>query len=144
MSVRKITRNSFLRDIFNPFHTEVKTLKCQFNYWVGTKMKTRNEIVCALLSVVLAALVLHWRLCARGVGLSLNTARVRAFALCSVDPFSRKEWYEVKAPSSFAVRNACKTCVNRTSGTSALLLPPAVACLLGWWRCLFCGGVGQH
>jgi hypothetical protein len=37
----------------------------------------------------------------------------------SVDPFSRKEWYDVKAPSTFAIRNACKTCVNRTSGTSA-------------------------
>jgi len=35
-----------------------------------------------------------------------------------VDPFSRKEWYDVKAPSTFAIRNACKTCVNRTSGTN--------------------------
>ena len=35
----------------------------------------------------------------------------------SVDPFSRKEWYDVKAPSIFAVRNAAKTCVNRTQGT---------------------------
>jgi len=39
-----------------------------------------------------------------------------------VDPFSRKEWYDVKAPSIFAVRNAAKTCVNRTQGTST---PPA-------------------
>ena len=38
-----------------------------------------------------------------------------------VDPFTRKEWYDVKAPSTFQVRNACKTCVNRTSGTSAWL-----------------------
>jgi small subunit ribosomal protein S3Ae len=37
----------------------------------------------------------------------------------SSDPFLRKEWYDVKAPSTFAVRNACKTCVNRTAGTSA-------------------------
>jgi small subunit ribosomal protein S3Ae len=33
------------------------------------------------------------------------------------DPFTRKEWYDVKAPSTFQVRNACKTCVNRTQGT---------------------------
>jgi len=34
-----------------------------------------------------------------------------------VDPFTRKEWYEVKAPSMFAVRNVGKTLVNRTQGT---------------------------
>ena len=33
-----------------------------------------------------------------------------------MDPFSRKEWYDVKAPSIFAVRNAAKTCVNRRRG----------------------------
>jgi len=45
-------------------------------------------------------------------------ARVIAVWVHSVDPFTRKEWYDVKAPSTFAIRNACKTCVNRTSGTS--------------------------
>jgi len=34
-----------------------------------------------------------------------------------VDPFTRKEWYDVKAPSMFAVRNIGKTLVNRTQGT---------------------------
>jgi len=34
-----------------------------------------------------------------------------------VDPFTRKEWYQVKAPSTFQVRNVCKTLVNRTTGT---------------------------
>jgi len=34
-----------------------------------------------------------------------------------VDPFTRKEWYDVKAPSMFAVRNVGKTLVNRTQGT---------------------------
>jgi len=33
-----------------------------------------------------------------------------------VDPFSRKEWYDIKAPSYFEVRNAGKTLVNRTAG----------------------------
>jgi len=35
----------------------------------------------------------------------------------AVDPFTKKEWYEVKAPSMFSVRNAGKTLVTRTQGT---------------------------
>jgi len=34
-----------------------------------------------------------------------------------IDPFTRKEWYDVKAPSMFSVRNVGKTLVNRTQGT---------------------------
>merc|ERR1712025_1103829 len=34
-----------------------------------------------------------------------------------VDPFSKKDWYEVKAPSNFNVRNIGKTPVSRTVGT---------------------------
>lgn len=34
-----------------------------------------------------------------------------------VDPFTRKDWYDVKAPSMFSVRNVGKTLVNRTQGT---------------------------
>jgi len=34
-----------------------------------------------------------------------------------VDPFSRKEWYTIKAPSAFTNRNVGKTPVNRTAGT---------------------------
>ncbi|KAL1922883.1 40S ribosomal protein eS1 [Calcarisporiella thermophila] len=33
-----------------------------------------------------------------------------------VDPFSRKDWYDVKAPSMFEVRNFGKTLANRTQG----------------------------
>ncbi|CAB4383495.1 unnamed protein product [Rhizophagus irregularis] len=33
-----------------------------------------------------------------------------------VDPFTRKDWYDVKAPSIFEVRNIGKTLVNRTQG----------------------------
>ncbi|KXN68175.1 40s ribosomal protein s3ae-a [Conidiobolus coronatus NRRL 28638] len=33
-----------------------------------------------------------------------------------VDPFSRKEWYDIKAPSMFPVRNVGKTLVNRSQG----------------------------
>ncbi|UYV79512.1 RPS3A, partial [Cordylochernes scorpioides] len=35
----------------------------------------------------------------------------------SVDPFTRKDWYDIKAPSTFMVRNVGKTLVNRTQGT---------------------------
>merc|ERR1712003_452853 len=34
-----------------------------------------------------------------------------------VDPFSKKDWYDVKAPSMFSVRNVGKTLVTRTQGT---------------------------
>nr|CAD7605780.1 unnamed protein product [Timema genevievae] len=34
-----------------------------------------------------------------------------------VDPFTRKDWYDVKAPSMFANRQIGKTLVNRTQGT---------------------------
>ncbi|KAK9830615.1 hypothetical protein WJX81_005690 [Elliptochloris bilobata] len=35
----------------------------------------------------------------------------------TVDPFSKKDWYEVKAPSMFSSRNVGKTLVTRTQGT---------------------------
>jgi len=38
--------------------------------------------------------------------------------LCSVDPFTKKDWYDVKAPSVFNTRNIGKTIVTRTIGTS--------------------------
>ncbi|KAI9353992.1 40S ribosomal protein S1 [Pilaira anomala] len=34
----------------------------------------------------------------------------------SVDPFTRKDWYDIKAPSMFDVRQVGKTLVNRTQG----------------------------
>lgn len=36
----------------------------------------------------------------------------------SVDPFTRKDWYDIKAPSMFDVRQVGKTLVNRTQGLS--------------------------
>lgn len=35
----------------------------------------------------------------------------------AIDPFLRKEWYDIKAPSVFAVRQVGKTLVTRTMGT---------------------------
>lgn len=34
-----------------------------------------------------------------------------------VDPFTRKDWYDIKAPSMFTTRQVGKTLVNRTQGT---------------------------
>lgn len=34
-----------------------------------------------------------------------------------VDPFTRKDWYDVKAPNMFSNRQVGKTLVNRTQGT---------------------------
>jgi small subunit ribosomal protein S3Ae len=35
----------------------------------------------------------------------------------AVDPFTRKDWYDIKAPMMFANRNVGKTLVNKTVGT---------------------------
>mmetsp|Transcript_27819 Transcript_27819/g.61458 ORF Transcript_27819/g.61458 Transcript_27819/m.61458 type:complete len:235 (+) Transcript_27819:68-772(+) len=34
-----------------------------------------------------------------------------------VDPFTRKDWYDLRAPAFFTTRNVGKTLVNRTQGT---------------------------
>lgn len=36
----------------------------------------------------------------------------------SIDPFTKKDWYDVKAPSMFTIRQIGKTMVTRTTGTS--------------------------
>lgn len=36
----------------------------------------------------------------------------------SIDPFTRKDWYNVRAPCMFTNRDVGKTLVNRTQGTS--------------------------
>jgi small subunit ribosomal protein S3Ae len=37
-----------------------------------------------------------------------------------VDPFTRKEWYDIKAPAFFEQRNVGKTLVNKSQGLSNL------------------------
>lgn len=39
-----------------------------------------------------------------------------------IDPFTKKDWYDVKAPCMFVVRQIGKTLVTRTQGTSKLCL----------------------
>jgi hypothetical protein len=48
---------------------------------------------------------------------------------CSVDPFSKKDWYDIKAPSVFSVRNIGKTLVSRTQGTKVCPLFTFSLCL---------------
>lgn len=43
---------------------------------------------------------------------------MNASSFYSVDPFSKKDWYDVKAPAMFNIRNLGKTLVTRTQGTS--------------------------
>ena len=35
----------------------------------------------------------------------------------SVDPFLKKEWYQLVAPSMFSVKNCGKTLITKTKGT---------------------------
>ncbi len=45
-----------------------------------------------------------------------------------VDPFSKKDWYDIKAPTTFTQRSLGKTLVTRTQGTKVS-------------RCAISGGV---
>lgn len=38
------------------------------------------------------------------------------------DPFAKKDWYDIQAPSVFNVRNVGKTLVTRTQGTKVCSL----------------------
>jgi small subunit ribosomal protein S3Ae len=62
------------------------------------------------------------------------------------DPFARKELYTIKAPSIFAVRNAGKTIVTKTFGTSKFergLHGPARMVILLIKFCRDCFGLSQ-
>ena len=43
---------------------------------------------------------------------------VLCFYYRRVDPFTKKEWYDVKAPIMFTNRNVGKTVVSKTQGKS--------------------------
>ncbi|KAK5840287.1 hypothetical protein PVK06_009179 [Gossypium arboreum] len=40
---------------------------------------------------------------------------------CLADPFAKKDWYDIKAPSVFTTRNVGKTLITRTQGNRLLL-----------------------
>jgi len=50
------------------------------------------------------------------VGKNKRTGKKKGLKKKIVDPFTRKDWYDIKAPSMFDVRNVGKTLVNRTQG----------------------------
>ena len=79
----------------------------------GKKGGKKKTCACAcLLADVLESLLA--RLAAKA---SVQKRADVAPVLCRVDPFSKKDWYEVKAPSMFSSRNVGKTLVTRTQGT---------------------------
>ena len=43
-------------------------------------------------------------------------------SIFSQDPFAKKDWYDVKAPSMFNIRQIGKTLVTRTQGTSKIIM----------------------
>jgi small subunit ribosomal protein S3Ae len=52
-----------------------------------------------------------------GKNKGLKTAGKKGAKKKVVDPFTRKDWYDIKAPSIFKTRDVGKTLVNRTQGT---------------------------
>lgn len=50
------------------------------------------------------------------VGKNKKLGKKRKGARKIVDPFSKKEWYDIKAPSCFATRQVGKTMVTKTQG----------------------------
>lgn len=42
------------------------------------------------------------------------------FLIFRADPFAKKDWYDIKAPSVFQVKNVGKTLVTRTQGTKVI------------------------
>ena len=51
------------------------------------------------------------------VGKNKKLGKKRKGARKIADPFTKKEWYDVKAPSGFAIRQVGKTVVTKTQGT---------------------------
>ena len=62
--------------------------------------------------------------------LTMMTHVCLCFRARSVDPFTKKDWYDIKAPSMFSVRNIGKTLVSRTAGTKVRDSSSAIARVL--------------
>lgn len=62
--------------------------------------------------------------------LTMMTHVCLCFRARSVDPFTKKDWYDIKAPSMFSVRNIGKTLVSRTAGTKVRDFSSAIARVL--------------
>lgn len=52
------------------------------------------------------------------VGKNKKLSKGKGMKKRAVDPFTRKEWYDIKAPVFFENRNVGKTFVNRSQGLS--------------------------
>lgn len=49
---------------------------------------------------------------------------------CRADPFAKKDWYDIKAPNLFQVRQVGKTLVTRTQGTKVCMYVSECKCVL--------------
>lgn len=52
------------------------------------------------------------------VGKNKKLGKGKGLKKRAVDPFTRKDWYDIKAPTFFENRNVGKTLVNRSQGLS--------------------------
>lgn len=52
------------------------------------------------------------------------------YHFCRADPFAKKDWYDIKAPNLFQVRQVGKTLVTRTQGTKVCLYASECTCVL--------------
>ena len=59
-----------------------------------------------------------WILTIEAVGKNKKLSKGKGNKKRAVDPFTRKEWYDIKAPVFFENRNVGKTIVNRSQGLS--------------------------
>lgn len=50
--------------------------------------------------------------------------------ICRADPFAKKDWYDIKAPNLFQVRQVGKTLVTRTQGTKVCMYVSECKCVL--------------
>eukprot|EP01135_Chromosphaera_perkinsii_P001493 Nk52_evm2s183 gene=Nk52_evmTU2s183 len=102
------------------------------NEWVGEELPYGTIVIyCSTVSTVFGIgcmgtfcpekliVVFHWHyLHSVCIGFEWKGRELLSFT-CEgrADVFTKKEWYDVKAPSMFNIRQVGKTCVNRTAGT---------------------------
>lgn len=68
--------------------------------------------------LVRVSLHTHTLTMAVGKNKRLSKGKGKGKSKRAADPFTRKDWYDLKAPSTFETRNIGKTLINRSQGLS--------------------------